>query len=137
MQLGRMSFFNKTIAVLALLAFFGQGFASHAASDKHSSMHSVMDVQKQEPVENHMAAMHSHHQEHVSSAELSLELNPDFNDLCCEQKCDCELANCSLLFLISNTHHLHSDSTFNTTPLLHREFTSILRPSLFRPPISI
>lgn len=137
MQLRRMSFFNKSIAVLALLAFFSQGFAGQAANHKHSPIHSVADMQKQESAEVDMAAMHSHHQEHVASAELSLALSPDFDDQCCEQKCDCELANCSLLFLISNAHYSHSNLSFDNYSSLHSEFTSILRPSLFRPPIYI
>lgn len=132
MQLRRHSFFNKTITILALLAFFSQGFASHASSHNHYPINSIEDTQA-----NHELSMHSNHDMHPSSEHLALELNSESEHQCCEQKCDCDVAHCSLLFLLSTDHHLHTSFTFDTTPSLVDDFTSILRPSLFRPPIYI
>ncbi len=132
---------------LAILSFVSQSLASHAFAHLHSSAESEHSSNFKDHHNfyerfDKSPNTHSHHDMHSSSGIVTSELsNVDgqqaFNHQCCENECDCELANCSnSLASPTYSNFFIARSALINTLKAENKFISLTTPPLFKPPIA-
>lgn len=103
----------------------------------------VSEMHRHENSESSVTAMdHSHHgMNHDSASIHSAGENPaiemsDADMDCCDQQCDCSMANCSTLFVAIANSWLFQIDKNTPNELFKTSLMTSFVPSLLRPPIS-